>query len=235
MKPNVLRNLIILLLCGLVIYLLIRTESNTSADNQYSMQQDACQDDSLSEVVATMEKQLAGLHLIYDSVAIALENEIQANESQMPTDLSAGQVELQQLARDLNQGLSQLSTTNDPDTFLKYFHEEFTTNRVIFDLDNIVNVKRESSQDSRAYIKSIAENDQLQVTAGPIRPIRSYARGDAGVIVFFDKIRSREGSEVNEGTILVTLVCKRYDGNWKIGNMSTVNIQEMHDEIWNRL
>ena len=148
---------------------------------------------------------------------------------------STQEKELIDLVKSLNSAFSNLLVTKDAQTVLNYFNEDFTSNVVMVSLYDIVNVRR---GDAVTYPKQLEHilinNDKIRYIEISLADIYhlEVRNDDLGIIYFEDdmSILTNDSKKVT-ARVLIQLVAKKYDGSWKIGNYTSVNMAQYEENI----
>ena len=161
----------------------------------------------------------------------ALKNSVKPVKKQYSTD----EKELIDLVKSLNSAFSNLLVTRDAQTVLNYFNEDFTSNVVMVSLYDIVNVRRGDAITYPQQLEHILiNNDKIRYVEISLADIYhvEVRNDDLGIIYFEDDmtILTNDSKKVT-ARVLIQFVAKKYDGSWKIGNYTSVNMAQYEENI----
>lgn len=156
--------------------------------------------------------------------------------STKPTkNISAVEQELVGLVKSLNNAFNNLLYTKDVQTVLNHFTDDFTSNVVMVSFNDIVNSRTGNSVTYPQQLEHILiHNEKIQyieVSLNKIYHIEAK-NSDFGVIYFLDDlvIMTDESKKVY-AKLLIQIVAKKYQGEWKIGNYTSVDLAEYEVSI----
>jgi len=181
--------------------------------------------DSLQELYLKEKAESSLLKNLNDSLSSALIREISGHKEGTPS-LTADEQEIHNLISNLHQGWENMVDQNDADEVLKYFMNEFTTNEVKINTENIPYVRKHNNQDYREHLDAIAEIEGLEIDMGTSKVYSIFVRDDIFGTQFLTEIRvEHNGKTVMESTVLSLVSGQREDGQWKVGNYSWIRFE----------
>jgi hypothetical protein len=148
---------------------------------------------------------------------------------------NAEEQELIGLVQSLNNAFNNILVTKDVQTVLSLFNEEFTSNVVMVSLYDVVNVRRGDAVTYPEQLEHIlVNNDKIQYIEVSLADIyhMEIRNDDLGIIYFEDDltILTNESKKVT-ARVLIQIVAKKYEGTWKIGNYTSVNMAQYQENI----
>ena len=208
--------------------------SNKSAEMQVTIDELSAKNADLEQLVSDLQTHLDESTDEYDQLA----GEYQTLKNSMkpvtkkPT---SAEKELIGLVQNLNNAFNNILVTKDVQTVLKYFNNDFTSNVIMVSLYDVVNVRRGDAITYPEQLEHILiNNDKLQyieVSLGDIYHME-VRNGDLGIIYFEDDltILTSDSKKVTS-RVLIQIVARKYEGEWKIGNYTSVNMAQYQENI----
>ena len=129
----------------------------------------------------------------------------------------------------VNDALSRMIQTKDTQAILNFFHTRFTSNVVQISLANQVNVERRNSSTLPLYLEYLANEAGLSSLRFSVKEILELTVRDdqIGIMVFTNNFEIRKvNGDIVRGEDLIQVVAKKYDGQWKIGNYSSILLSD---------
>jgi len=221
-------NLIIVLLSAAVLVLLFLQikGSGSNEELEKSYNEDL---DSLNELYIKTENQNDFLKDNNDSLGSALLQlmNIQDKNGTTSRDVDTPEEkEIRALVTNLNKGWQDLVAEHDADAVLQYFLEEFTTNEVKINTENLPFVRKHNNTNYREHVAAIAEIKDLKIDMGKIKMYSIFVREKIFATQFLTEITvEHKGKVVMESTILSLVSGEKDDGIWKVGNYSWIRFE----------
>jgi len=137
----------------------------------------------------------------------------------------------------LNNELSKMFQTKEIQPVLDYFHDRYTTNAVRISLANRVDVERNNSGTFPEYLNYLVNESGISSLQFSVRDVLEVVVRDnqLAILVFSNDYEVRkEDGEVIRGEDLIQVVAKKYDGDWEIGNYSSILISDYDEMVANR-
>ena len=168
----------------------------------------------------------------------ALATEYQAYKKSTKTaakKITAEEKELMLLVQQLNDGFNSILVTRDVQDILKLFNDDFTSNVIMVSLYDVVNVRRGDAVTYKEHLEHILLNtDKIQYIEVKLSEIHhlEVRNNEIGIIYFTDDLTiiTNESKKVT-AKVLIQIVAKKYEGEWKIGNYTSVNMAQYQENI----
>jgi len=168
----------------------------------------------------------------------ALATEYQAYKKSTKTaakKITAEEKELMNLVQQLNDGFNSILVTRDVQDILKLFNDDFTSNVIMVSLYDVVNVRRGDAVTYKEHLEHILLNtDKIQYIEVKLSEIHhlEVRNNEIGIIYFTDDLTiiTNESKKVT-AKVLIQIVAKKYEGEWKIGNYTSVNMAQYQENI----
>jgi len=228
------KNLKILSAIIIVFMFIINGCSNRSAELQVTIDELSAENADLERLVSDLQTYLDESTDKYDN--LAGEYQILKNSAKPVTKKpTSEEKELIDLVKSLNSAFNNLLVTKDIQTVLSYFNKEFTSNVVMVSLYDIVNVRRGDAITYPQQLEHIlVNNDKIQYIELALADIYhiEVRKGNLGIIYFEDDltILTNDSKKVTS-RILIQIVAKKYEGSWKVGNYTSVNMAQYQENI----
>jgi hypothetical protein len=148
---------------------------------------------------------------------------------------TAEEQELIGLVQNLNNVFNNILVTKDVQTVLNLFNDDFTSNVVMVSLYDVVNVRRGDAITYPEQLEHVLINNHkikyIELSLSDIYHME-VRNDDLGIIYFEDHmtILTDESKKVT-AKVLVQIVAKKYNGEWKIGNYTSVNMAQYQENI----
>ena len=143
--------------------------------------------------------------------------------------LSQEEKEFATLVPKVNDALAAMIKTKDTQKVLSFFHDRFTSNVIQVSLANQVSVNLKNSSTLPQHLEYLANDAGISYLHFSVKDILALrVRNDQlGIMVFTNDYEVRkETGEVIRGEDLVQVVAKKYNGEWKIGNYSSIFLSD---------
>jgi hypothetical protein len=148
--------------------------------------------------------------------------------------LSQEEREFATLVPKVNDALATMIKTKDTQKVLNFFHGRFTSNVIQISLANQVNVNRKNSSTLPQHLEYLANEAGITYLHFSVKDILALrVRNDQlGIMVFTNDFEVRkENGEMIRGEDLIQVVAKKYNGEWKIGNYSSIFLSDYEKMI----
>jgi hypothetical protein len=208
--------------------------TDKSAELQVTIDELSAENAELESLVSDLQTHLDESTDKYD--LLSGEYQTLKNSSKPTTKKpSAEEKELIGLVQSLNNAFNNILVTKDVQTVLSLFNKEFTSNVVMVSLYDVVNVRRGDAVTYPEQLEHILiNNDKIQYIEVSLAEIyhMEVRNDDLGIIYFEDDltILTNESKKVTS-RILIQIVAKKYEGTWKIGNYTSVNMAQYQENI----
>jgi hypothetical protein len=197
--------------------------------------------DSLSAENASLENMVQGLqdHLDettdnYDELAAEYQT-FKKSTKPATRKFTAEEKELVGLVQELNDAFNSILVTNDVQTVLQLFNDDFTSNVIMVSLYDVVNVRRGDAVSYKEQLEHILiNNDKIQYIEVKLNEIHhlEVRNNELGIIYFTDDLTIiTSDSKKVTSKVLIQIVAKKYEGVWKIGNYTSVNMAQYQQDI----
>jgi len=207
--------------------------SNNSQELQDTITQLTSENEELEGFVTELRKEVKEADTKYDSINGAYQSYLEASKTKKAP--SQGEKELIELVKSFNTAFNNILVTKDVSTVLNHFHETFTSNVVMVSLYDVVNVRGGNNVTYPEQLEHILVNNDkikyLQVTLKEVLH-NEIRNNDLGIIYFVDELTvvNNENEKIT-GRVLIQMVAKKYEGVWKIGNYTSVNMASMQQKM----
>jgi len=208
--------------------------SNRSAELQVSIDELSTENADLERLVSDLQTHLDESTDKYDQLSGEYQT-LKNSTKPVTKKTTAEEKELIGLVKELNSAFSNILVTKDVQTVLSLFNEEFTSNVVMVSLYDIVNVRRGDAVTYPQQLEHILlNNDKIQYIEVSLSDIYhiEVRNNDLGIIYFEDDltILTNESKKVTS-RVLIQIVARKYEGTWKIGNYTSVNMAQYQENI----
>jgi hypothetical protein len=208
--------------------------SNRSAELQVSIDELSAENADLERLVSDLQTHLDESTDKYDQLSGEYQS-LKNSTKPVTKKTTAEEKELIGLVKELNSAFSNILVTKDVQTVLSLFNEEFTSNVVMVSLYDIVNVRRGDAVTYPQQLEHILlNNDKIQYIEVSLSDIYhiEVRNNDLGIIYFEDDltILTNESKKVTS-RVLIQIVARKYEGTWKIGNYTSVNMAQYQENI----
>ena len=208
--------------------------SNRSAELQVSIDELSTENADLERLVGDLQTHLDESTDKYDQLSGEYQS-LKNSTKPVTKKTTAEEKELIGLVKELNSAFSNILVTKDVQTVLSLFNEEFTSNVVMVSLYDIVNVRRGDAVTYPQQLEHILlNNDKIQYIEVSLAEIYhiEVRNNDLGIIYFEDDltILTNESKKVTS-RVLIQFVARKYEGTWKIGNYTSVNMAQYQENI----
>jgi hypothetical protein len=208
--------------------------SNRSAEFQVSIDELSAENADLERLVSDLQTHLDESTDKYDQLSGEYQS-LKNSTKPVTKKTTAEEKELIGLVKELNSAFSNILVTKDVQTVLSLFNEEFTSNVVMVSLYDIVNVRRGDAVTYPQQLEHILlNNDKIQYIEVSLSDIYhiEVRNNDLGIIYFEDDltILTNESKKVTS-RVLIQIVARKYEGTWKIGNYTSVNMAQYQENI----
>jgi len=208
--------------------------SNKTVEMQATIDELSSQNTELERKVGDLQSHLDESTDNYDHLMARYET-LERSTKEPVRKLSAEENELVELVKSLNQSFNNLLVTRDVQTVLNNFYEDFTSNVIMVSLYDVVNVRRGDAVTYPQQLEHILlNNDKIQYIEVKLADIFhiEVRNDDLGIIYFEDDltILTNESKKVTT-RVLIQIVAKKYDGEWKIGNYTSVNMAQYEENV----
>jgi archaellum component FlaC len=208
--------------------------SNRSAELQVSIDELSAENADLERLVRDLQTHLDESTDKYDQLSGEYQS-LKNSTKPVTKKTTAEEKELNGLVKELNSAFSNILVTKDVQTVLSLFNEEFTSNVVMVSLYDIVNVRRGDAVTYPQQLEHILlNNDKIQYIEVSLSDIYhiEVRNNDLGIIYFEDDltILTNESKKVTS-RVLIQIVARKYEGTWKIGNYTSVNMAQYQENI----
>ena len=207
--------------------------TDKSAEMQANIDSLTTENEDLERLVSDLQEHLDVTTDKYDSLNGAYQTfKETAKTVKKPT---AEEKELVGLVQSLNSAFNSLLVTRDMQTVLEHFNDDFTSNVVMVSLYDVVNVRRGDAITYKEQLEHILlNNEKIQYIEVKLREIKHLeVRNDnLGIIYFSDDLTiiTNDSKKVTS-RILIQIVAKKYEDEWKIGNYTSVNMAQYQQDI----
>ena len=208
--------------------------SNKSAEMQVTIDELSSKNADLERTVSDLQTHLDESTDKYDQLSGDYQT-LKNSTKPVTKKTTAEEKELIGLVQSLNNAFNNILVTKDVQTVLSLFNEEFTSNVIMVSLYDVVNVRRGDAVTYPEQLEHILiNNDKLQyieVSLGNIYHIE-VRNDDLGIIYFEDDltILTSDSKKVTS-RVLIQIVAKKYEGEWKIGNYTSVNMAQYQENL----
>lgn len=213
----------------LIIFAFARCSSTPEQPNELSASYDSLQTvyQQLMEENAYLQNELNEASYRADSVA-SLYHALEESMAKKPV-FNSEEKKFSTLVPKVNDAVSKMIESKNKEAVLQYFNDEFTSNVVQISLVNQVNVKRDNSSTLPQYLDFLMNEAGISSLKFSVKDILELVvRNDQlGIMVFTNdyEVRKNDGNVIR-GEDLVQVVAKKYDGEWKIGNYSSILLSD---------
>jgi len=228
------KNLKILSAIILVSMFIFNGCSNRSAELQVTIDELSAENSDLEQLVSDLQTHLDESTDKYDNLAGEYQT-LKNSTKPVTKKPTSEEKELIDLVKSLNSAFNNLLVTKDVQTVLSNFTEEFTSNVVMVSLYDVVNVRRGDAVTYPQQLEHILiNNDKIKYIEVSLAEIyhMEVRNENLGIIYFEDDltILTNESKKVTS-RILIQIVAKKYEGSWKIGNYTSVNMAQYQENI----
>ena len=208
--------------------------TDKSAEMQVTIDSLSTENADLQSLVNSLQDHLDESTDKYDALATEYQAYKQSTKAAVKK-LSAEEKELMTLIRELNDGYNGILVTRDVQDILKFFTDDFTSNVIMVSLYDVVNVSRRDAVTYREHLEHILVNtDKIQYIEVKLSEIHhvEVRNNELGIIYFTDDLTiiTNESKKVT-AKVLIQIVAKKYEGLWKIGNYTSVNMAQYQENI----
>jgi len=208
--------------------------SNKSAEMQVTIDELSAENADLQQLVSDLQTHLDESTDKYDQLSGQYQT-LKNSAKPVTKKPSAEEQELIGLVQSLNNAFNNILVTKDVQTVLSLFNENFTSNVIMVSLYDVVNVRRGDAVTYPEQLEHILiNNDKIQYIEVSLAEIyhMEVRNDDLGIIYFEDDltILTNESKKVTS-RILIQIVAKKYEGTWKIGNYTSVNMAQYQENI----
>lgn len=208
--------------------------SNRSAELQVTIDELSAENSDLEQLVSDLQTHLDESTDKYDNLAGEYQT-LKNSTKPVTKKPTSEEKELIDLVKSLNSAFNNLLVTKDVQTVLSNFTEEFTSNVVMVSLYDVVDVRRGDAVTYPQQLEHILiNNDKIKYIEVSLAEIyhMEVRNENLGIIYFEDDltILTNESKKVNS-KVLVQIVAKKYEGSWKTGNYTSMNMAQCEENI----
>ena len=208
--------------------------SNKTAEMQVTIDELSAENADLQQLVSDLQTHLDESTDKYDQLAGQYET-LENSSKPATRKPSAEEQELIGLVQSLNNAFNNILVTKDAQTVLTLFNEDFTSNVIMVSLYDVVNVRRGDAITYPEQLEHIViNNDKIQYIELSLADIyhMEVRNDDLGIIYFEDHltILTNESKKITS-KVLIQIVAKKYNGEWKIGNYTSVNMAQYQENV----
>ncbi len=208
--------------------------NNRSAEMQVTIDELSAENADLQQLVNDLQTHLDESTDKYDQLVGQYET-LENSTKPITKKPTAEEQELIGLVQSLNNAFNNILVTKDVNTVLSLFNEDFTSNVVMVSLYDVVNVRRGDAVTYPEQLEHIViNNDKLKYIELSLADIyhMEVRNNDLGIIYFEDHltILTDESKKVTS-KVLIQIVAKKYEGEWKIGNYTSVNMAQYQENV----
>jgi hypothetical protein len=208
--------------------------SNKTAEMQVTIDELSAENADLQQLVSDLQTHLDESTDKYDQLAGQYET-LENSTKPVTKKPTMEEQELIGLVQSLNNAYNNILVTKDIQTVLRFFNNDFTSNVVMVSLYDVVNVQRGDAVTYPEHLEHILINSDkikyIEISLAEIYHME-VRNGDLGIIYFEDDITiiTDESKKVTS-KVLIQIVAKKYDGEWKIGNYTSVNMAQYQENV----
>ncbi len=207
--------------------------SNNSEELQDTITQLTTDNEKLEGFVTELQNDLNMAATMYDSLNGVHQSYLEASKTKKAP--SQGEKELIELVKSLNTAFNNILVTKDANTILGHFYETFTSNVVMVSLYDVINVRGGNNITYPEQLEHILiNNDKIKYLHVSLKEVlhNEVRNNELGIIYFVDDLTvlNNENEKIT-ARVLIQIVAKKYEGVWKIGNYTSVNMADMEEKI----
>ena len=226
---NIRKIIFIQIFCCLIAFAFVRCSSTPEQPNELSASYDSLQTayQQLLDENSYLQNALNKASYRADSLG-SLYYTLQESIEKNPV-FTAEERTFAILVPKVNDALAEMIQTKDTQKVLNFFHSKFTSNVVQISLANQVNVNRKNSSTLPQHLEYLANEAGISSLHFSVKDILELVVRDdqLGIMMFTNDFEVRkENGDVIRGEDLIQVVAKKYDGEWKIGNYSSILLSD---------
>ena len=224
------------ILSAILIVFLFSTISCTdkSAELQVTIDSLSSENAELEQLVIDLQNHLDETTDKHDHLAAEYQM-YKKNTKTVAKKLTADEKGLIELVKSLNSAFNNILVTKDVQTVLDLFNDDFTSNVIMVSLYDVVNVRRGDPVTYKEHLEHILlNNDKIKYIEVKLNKIKhmEVRNNDLGIIYFSDDLTiiTNDSKKVTS-RVLIQIVAKKYEDQWKIGNYTSVNMAQYQEDI----
>jgi len=208
--------------------------TDKSAELQVTIDSLSAENTELEQLIGDLQNHLDETTDKYDHLSAEYQTYKKSTKT-VAKKLTEDEQGLVELVKSLNSAFNNVLVTNDVQTVLNLFNDDFTSNVIMVSLYDVVNVRRGDAITYKEQLEHILlNNDKIKYVEVKLNEIKhlEVRNNDIGIIYFSDDltILTNDSKKVTS-RVLIQIVAKNYDGQWKIGNYTSVNMAQYQQDI----
>ena len=133
--------------------------------------------------------------------------------------LSKDETEVQDMIVQLENGWVEMMEQKNPDLLLSFFLDQYTTNSVKIDTDNMPFVQRHNDTDFKTHLSQLIKTKELSLSFDQPTFYSTMVRGDIFTTNYLSRLTAtHQGKVIHKSTILCFVSGQKRNGKWLVGN-----------------